>query len=138
MSGSTTEQPSAKLAIATLLTSDSYLPGALALSHSLASHLSTSFRATVHTVALVTPSSVSAKSTKVLARHFDRVVGVEQLGVGSAIVDEASRRERQVEGAVEDARERAKQSRSVRREAAKNLALLGEWLWRGGVRNAVC
>lgn len=134
-------------AIVTLITTDAYLPGALALSASLAKHLpsptlqdapsadeSTATsgelaRSDIHTVALVTPASLSPRSIKSLGRHYDRVVGVEHISLATSIVDEATKRLGAAKTPANDASKRsedAKAGRRIRREAARNLALLGE------------
>ncbi|TFK56666.1 hypothetical protein OE88DRAFT_45721 [Heliocybe sulcata] len=70
----------APYAFATLVTSDSYLPGALALVAALRDvHPSPPVPPEVdfQTVCLVTPESVDVSTTKLLRRAFDLVVGVE-------------------------------------------------------------
>lgn len=70
-------------AFVTLLTSDSYLPGALALVGALKDvHPSPSVYPEVDfdTVCLVTPESVDVTTIKLLRRAFDVVVGVELIG----------------------------------------------------------
>ena len=66
-------------AFVTLLTSDSYLPGALVALNSLldveGSHPARPFE----TVCLVTPASVGHSTIKALEKTFDRVVGVEEI-----------------------------------------------------------
>ena len=67
-------------AFVTLLTSDSYLPGALALAAALKDlHPSPPSPPQVPfvTVCLVTPESVDVSSIKLLRSAFDLVVGVE-------------------------------------------------------------
>jgi glycogenin len=67
-------------AFVTLITSDSYLPGALALVAALKDlHPSprTAPEADFQTVCLVTPETVDVKSIKLLRGVFDLVVGVE-------------------------------------------------------------
>ena len=70
-------------AFVTLLTSVSYLPGALALVAALKDvHTSPPVHPEVefHTVCLVTPESVDVSTIKLLRRAFDVVVGVELIG----------------------------------------------------------
>jgi hypothetical protein len=67
-------------AFVTLLTSDSYLPGALTLAAALKDiHPSPSVPPEVdfQTVCLVTPETVDISSIKLLRKAFDLVVGVE-------------------------------------------------------------
>ncbi|PWN39675.1 nucleotide-diphospho-sugar transferase [Ceraceosorus guamensis] len=134
-------------AIVTLVTTDDYLPGALALSASLAKHLPASTdqasrsasddasattsdapRQDIHTIALVTPASLSPRTIKSLARRFDRIVGVEQISLATSIVDEATKKLAATGSGVGGAQQRsqdAKLGRRIRRQAARNLALLG-------------
>jgi hypothetical protein len=70
-------------AFVTLLTSDSYLPGALALLGALKDvHPSPPVHPEVdfHTVCLVTPESVDVTTIKLLRGAFDIVIGVELIG----------------------------------------------------------
>jgi hypothetical protein len=70
-------------AFVTLLTSDSYLPGALALVGALKDvHPSTPVHPEVdfQTVCLVTPETVDVTTIKLLRRAFDVVIGVELIG----------------------------------------------------------
>jgi len=71
---------SGPFAFVTLLSSDSYLPGALVLAASLKDlhpsppqHPEVPFK----TVCLVTPETVDVKSIKALRKAFDIVIGVE-------------------------------------------------------------
>ena len=67
-------------AFVTLVSSDSYLPGALALVAALKEiHPKPPVDPEVdfHTVCLVTPETVDVSSIKLLRRSFDLVVGVE-------------------------------------------------------------
>lgn len=67
-------------AFVTLLTSDSYLPGALTLAAALSDvHPSPALSPEVdfQTVCLVTPETVDIASIKLLRKAFDAVVGVE-------------------------------------------------------------
>lgn len=67
-------------AFVTLLTSDSYLPGALTVAAALKDiHPSPALPPAVdfHTVCLVTPETVDIASIKLLRKAFDVVVGVE-------------------------------------------------------------
>ncbi len=67
-------------AFVTLLTSDSYLPGALTLVAALSDiHPSpaTPPEVAFQTVCLVTPETVDVASIKLLRKSFDVVVGVE-------------------------------------------------------------
>lgn len=69
-------------AFVTLLTTDSYLPGALVLLYSL-HELHPSPR-DFKIVALVTPETVDAKSIKDLRKAgYDLVIGVEPIGSGT-------------------------------------------------------
>lgn len=69
----------APYAFATLVTSDHYLPGALAVVAALKELHSSSAAPEVsfQTVCLVTPETVDVSSTKLLRRAFDVVIGVE-------------------------------------------------------------
>ena len=67
-------------AFVTLVTSDSYLPGALALVaalHELHPSPPTSPEVDFQTVSLVTPETVDVSSIKLLRRAYNVVVGVE-------------------------------------------------------------
>lgn len=67
-------------AFVTLVTSDHYLPGALAVAAALKEiHLSppTPPEVSFQTLCLVTPESVDVSSIKLLRRAFDIVIGVE-------------------------------------------------------------
>ena len=64
-------------AFVTLLTSDAYLPGALALAAAVTDLHPTPSAIPFLTVCLVTPESVDVSSLKLLRRAFDLVVGVE-------------------------------------------------------------
>lgn len=68
-----------KYAFATLVTSDHYLPGALALAAALKEVHSPSNAQEVpfNTACIVTPETVDVKTIKLLRRAFDVVVGVE-------------------------------------------------------------
>ncbi|KAF7979419.1 hypothetical protein HWV62_42546 [Athelia sp. TMB] len=71
-------------AFVTLLTSDSYLPGALALAGALKDvHPSPPVHPEVdfQTVCLVTPETVDAATIKLLRRAFNVVIGVELIGL---------------------------------------------------------
>lgn len=70
----------APYAFVTLVTSDSYLPGALALGAALKDvHPSppTSPEVDFQTICLVTPETVDVTSIKLLRRAFNTVIGVE-------------------------------------------------------------
>jgi glycogenin len=70
----------APYAFVSLLTSDTYLPGALALAAALKEVHPPSADGQViayETVCLVTPETVDVSSIKLLRRAFDIVVGVE-------------------------------------------------------------
>lgn len=78
-------EPRPRYAVATLLTNDSYLPGALTCIHSLldveeadktADHED---RAPFETLCLVTPATVSVEAIKLLKSHFDKVVYCEPI-----------------------------------------------------------
>ncbi len=67
-------------AFATLVTSDHYLPGALAVAAAIKDlHASPAASSEVvfQTVCLVTPETVDVSSIKLLRRAFDLVIGVE-------------------------------------------------------------
>lgn len=70
-------------AFVTLVTTDSYVPGALVAIHSV---LEKEGRQPAHpfeTVCLVTPATVSVQSIKALRHNFSLVVGVEEIRSGS-------------------------------------------------------
>jgi len=68
-------------AFVTLLTTDSYLPGALVLLHSL--HELHPAPRDFQVVAIVTPETVDAKSIGELRKAgYDLVIGVEPIGSG--------------------------------------------------------
>jgi len=72
-----------RFAFVTLITSDSYLPGALTLAAALREiHPSPAAEPEVdfQTVCLVTPETVDVSSTKLLRGAFDIVIGVEIIG----------------------------------------------------------
>ncbi|GAA5871368.1 hypothetical protein JCM1840_004425 [Sporobolomyces johnsonii] len=73
--------PSPPLAVVTLLTSDSYLPGALTAINSLldAEQYTPHAQRKFDTVCLVTPATVGHSALKALEKVFDVVVGVEQI-----------------------------------------------------------
>jgi hypothetical protein len=66
-------------AFVTLLTSDSYLAGALTAIHSVLDAEGVQLRRAFETVCLVTPATVSQAAIKALERTFDRVIGVEEI-----------------------------------------------------------
>ena len=69
-----------RYAFATLVTSDHYLPGALALAAALKEvHLPSSLSSNppFDTVCITTPETVDVKTIKLLRKAFDVVVGVE-------------------------------------------------------------
>lgn len=68
-----------RYAFATLVTSDHYLPGALALAAALKEvHFPSNVQEVpFDTVCIVTPETVDVKTIKLLRRAFDVVVGVE-------------------------------------------------------------
>lgn len=66
-------------AVVTLLTTDSYLPGALTAIHSLLDIEGPAPFRPFETVCLVTPSTVSHDTLQALEKVFDRVVGVEEI-----------------------------------------------------------
>lgn len=78
-------------AFVTLLTSDSYLPGALALVaalHEVHRDAPSPPELPFSTVCLVTPETVDVSSLKALRLVFDLVVGVEiisQIGIGNGL-----------------------------------------------------
>ena len=72
----------APYAFVTLLTSDSYLPGALALAAALKDlhpRPPTPPEVDFQTVCLVTPQSVDVSTIKLLRRAFGHVIGVEPI-----------------------------------------------------------
>jgi glycogenin len=78
---------SGPFAFVTLLSSNSYLPGALVLAASLKDvhssppqHPEVDFK----TVCLVTPETVDVKSIKALRKAFDNVIGVELIEAPSS------------------------------------------------------
>lgn len=71
-------------AFVTLLTSDSYLPGALVALQSLLEAEGPNPAIPFETVCLVTPATVSVESIKALRRNYSLVVGVEELRSGSS------------------------------------------------------
>lgn len=137
---------SRRYAFVTLLTTDSYLPGALVLAHSLRrahslahnpvgtltpvdianlgpTGLSNQFDVDkkVDLVCLVTPATVSVKSVKALVRAFDKVVGVEPLsfaGLASAQINEGT-------GRGGGKAKESKEAKRARQYSRKMLALLG-------------
>ena len=70
-------------AVVTLVTTDSYVPGALVAVHSLLEAEGATPANPFETVCLVTPATVSVQSIKALRRNFSLVVGVEELRSGS-------------------------------------------------------
>ena len=139
-----------RYAFVTLLTTDSYLPGALVLAHSLrrahsiahnpagtltpadianlgpaglsSSHVDVEKK--VDLVCLVTPATVSIKSVKILLRAFDKVVGVEPLSfAGLAAAQVTAGKGRSKDGSQREERKAAKKARE---QSRKMLALLGE------------
>jgi hypothetical protein len=148
-SNSSTQQ---RFAFVTLITTDTYLPGALVLAHSLRQAHSThgkpagwlapadlanlgaaglsnrvSSNRKVDLICLVTPATVSVRTTKTLVRYFDKVVGVEPLGFSSL----AAAKIKDSQNAQNDSQRRQqdkidlKAARKVRNETRKKLALLG-------------
>ena len=71
-------------AFVTLVTTDSYVPGALVTIHSVLEAEAQSSANPFETVCLVTPATVAVESIKALRRNFSLVVGVEELRSGSA------------------------------------------------------
>lgn len=69
-------------AFITLLSSPSYLPGALVLAHSLNDLHPHPREIDFQTVCLVTPETVDVKTIKELRGAFDVVIGVEVIGSG--------------------------------------------------------
>ncbi|KAJ1559925.1 hypothetical protein HK405_008855 [Cladochytrium tenue] len=90
--------PTSDRVFVTLVTSDAYVPGALALAHSLRSHRRPSINSTDATAAaipivvLVTPTSLSSASSAALYRAFDRLVHVPTFRSGAAPGDAAGLR----------------------------------------------
>lgn len=66
-------------AFVTLLTTDTYLAGALTAVNSILDLESIDSVKTFETVCLVTPATVGHKSIQALQKVFDRVVGVEPI-----------------------------------------------------------
>lgn len=83
LSSAPSETPTPSFAVVTLLTSDSYLAGALTTLKSLLDVEGSSPEKSFETVCLVTPSTVGQSSIKALERCFDRVVGVEEITTSS-------------------------------------------------------
>lgn len=75
--------PPKPFAFVTLLTSSSYLPGALVLAHSLADLHRAPRQVEFSTVCLVTPETVDVASIKELRKAFDLVIGVEVIVSGT-------------------------------------------------------
>jgi glycogenin glucosyltransferase len=78
---------SGPFAFVSLITSDSYLPGALVVAASLKDlHPTPAVAPEVDfkTVCLVTPETVDVKSIKALRRAFDLVIGVEIIAANSS------------------------------------------------------
>ena len=67
-------------AFVTLLTSDSYLPGALALAAALRDVHTVPHDIPFQIVCLVTPQTVDVSTVKLLRRAFNLVIGVEAIG----------------------------------------------------------
>jgi hypothetical protein len=68
-------------AFVTLVTSDSYLPGALAISGALKDvHQTEPHQVEYDTVCLVTPETLDITTIKLLRKTYDIVVGVEVIG----------------------------------------------------------
>lgn len=135
-----------RYAFVTLLTTDSYLPGALVLAHTLrrahslahnpagtltpsdilnlgpaglSNHIDVERK--VDLVCLVTPATVSIKSVKALLRAFDKVVGVEPLsfaGFAAAQINNSSN--------LTDQSAKSKAAKKARAQSKKKLALLGK------------
>lgn len=78
-----TAPPPKPFAFVTLLTSSSYLPGALVLAHSLADLHPAPRAINFSSVCLVTPETVDVASIKELRKAFDLVIGVEVIVSGS-------------------------------------------------------
>lgn len=135
-----------RFAFVTLVTTDSYLPGALVLAHSLRQAHSTANKpagtltpadlANLGTaglsnrtssdkkadlVCLVTPATVSVRTVKTLVRYFDKIVGVEPLSFASLAAAKANERGNSRDRHTVE----AKAARRVRAETRKKLALLG-------------
>lgn len=68
-------------AFVTLVTSDSYLPGALAISGALKDvHQTEPHQVKYNTVCLVTPETLDITTIKLLRKTYDIVIGVEVIG----------------------------------------------------------
>lgn len=68
-------------AFVTLVTSDSYLPGALAISGALKDvHQTEPHQVKYDTVCLVTPETLDITTIKLLRKTYDIVIGVEVIG----------------------------------------------------------
>ncbi len=69
-------------AFVTLLTTSSYLPGALVLAHALNDLHPHPRTIEFETVVLVTPETVDVGTIRQLRKVYDRVIGVEVIGSG--------------------------------------------------------
>ncbi|KAK4705130.1 hypothetical protein P7C70_g1082, partial [Phenoliferia sp. Uapishka_3] len=68
-----------KFAVVTLLTTDSYLPGALTAIHSLLDVEGAAPFRPFETVCIITPSTVGHESLQAVEKVFDHVIGVEEI-----------------------------------------------------------
>lgn len=139
----TTTTAAAPYAFTTLVTTDEYLPAALVLAHSLqVAHASTSFlskqdhdilstdgipelgptassRSKIDLVALVTTATLSIQSIRALLTVYDRVIGVEPIGIESIL---AMQQLGQVQVGSDD---QGSQGSDVASQSQQNLTLLG-------------
>lgn len=120
----TTVAPQRPVAFVTLVTTDSYAAGALALAHALRARSSNpdSF----DLVALATPTSLSTATQHALRAAFDRVLGVEPLGVRSlaAVAIAAATAAAATAAAASNPDQQQPNSRVLAAQDASNLAML--------------
>lgn len=140
----TTTTTKAPYAFTTLVTTDEYLPAALVLAHSLqVAHASESFlskqdhdilstdgipelgptastRTKIDLVALITPATLSLQSIRALLTVYDRVIGVEPIGIESIL---AMQQLGQVQVGSDEGTD--SQGYDVASRSQQNLTLLG-------------
>lgn len=123
-----------RYAFVTLLTTDSYLPGALVLAHSIrAAHsnlskLSTSDATNIpfDLICLVSPNNVKVQSIRSLRRAFDLVVGIEPLSIAGFVAQKQAELKKDLElTGKSDSQKRKETNGRIRELAQKNLNLLG-------------
>lgn len=87
---------STHFAFVTLLTSDSYLPGALAISGALKDVHQSQSQVQYDTVCVVTPETLDVSTIKLLRKAYDVVIGVEVIDqpdpAGLSLLGESSLR----------------------------------------------